>query len=83
MIWQTKPDLVHFHNTFAMISPAAYHACHEAGVPVVQSLHNQRFMCPSANFLEREGRVRTVLARVCLGRVSYTLAIVDPTHKRL
>ena len=33
-----RPQVVHFHNTFPLISPAAYYACQEAGIPVVQSL---------------------------------------------
>jgi glycosyltransferase involved in cell wall biosynthesis len=51
-----KPQLVHFHNTFPLISPAAYYACKEAGVAVVQSLHNPRIICPAATHF-REGRV--------------------------
>ena len=50
------PDVAHFHNTFPLISPAAYHVCRKAGVPVVQTLQNYRLLCPSAN-LFREGRV--------------------------
>jgi glycosyltransferase involved in cell wall biosynthesis len=51
-----KPDVVHFHNTFPLISPAAYYACKDAGVPVVQTLHNYRLFCPAATFF-RDGRV--------------------------
>lgn len=51
-----RPDVVHFHNTLPLISPAAYYACRGLGVPVVQTLHNYRLVCPSAN-LFREGRV--------------------------
>src|SRR5438046_2005655 len=51
-----KPQVVHFHNTFPLVSPAAYYACQEAGVPIVQSLHNPRFMCPAAT-MYREGKV--------------------------
>jgi glycosyltransferase involved in cell wall biosynthesis len=51
-----KPQLVHFHNTFPLISPAAYYTCKEAGVAVVQSLHNPRIICPAATHF-REGRV--------------------------
>ena len=43
-------DVVHVHNTFMMISPSIYSACREAGVPVVQTLHNYRLLCPAANF---------------------------------
>jgi glycosyltransferase involved in cell wall biosynthesis len=57
-IAETQPDIVHFHNTFMSISPAAYYACQEAGVPVVQTLHNYRLICPQATLL-RNGRICT------------------------
>jgi glycosyltransferase involved in cell wall biosynthesis len=58
-----RPDVAHFHNTFPLISPSAYYACAEAGVPVVQTLHNYRLLCPGATFL-RDGKV----CEECLGR---------------
>ncbi len=51
LIRREKPDLVHAHNTFLMISPSMYSACSEAGVPVVQTLHNYRLLCPGANLM--------------------------------
>ena len=51
-----KPDLVHVHNTFAMISPSVYEACKDEDVPVVQTLHNYRLMCPAATFY-RNGKI--------------------------
>jgi len=59
-----RPDVAHFHNTFPLISPAAYYACQEEGIPVVQSLHNPRLVCPAAT-LHREGSV----CEECVGRV--------------
>jgi len=56
-------DVVHFHNTFPLISPSAYSACREAGVPVVQTLHNYRLLCPAAIFF-RDGHV----CEECLGK---------------
>jgi len=50
-----RPDIVHVHNTFAMISPSIYGACRAEGVPVVQTLHNFRFFCPGGLFL-RDGK---------------------------
>lgn len=58
-----RPDVAHFHNTFPLISPSAYYACAEERVPVVQTLHNYRLVCPSATFL-RDGKV----CEECLGR---------------
>ncbi len=49
LIQTTSPDVVHFHNTFLRISPAAYIACAKHGIPVVQTLHNYRLTCPAAN----------------------------------
>lgn len=51
-----KPDLVHIHNTWIMISPSIYSACLEAGVPVVQTLHNYRLLCPVGTFF-RDGKI--------------------------
>jgi len=51
-----KPDVAHFHNIFPLVSPAAYRACKSAGIPVVQTLHHFRIVCPGA-LLFREGRV--------------------------
>ncbi len=51
-----KPDLVHVHNTWVMISPSIYSACREAGVPVVLTLHNYRLLCPAGTFF-RNGRI--------------------------
>ena len=58
-----KPDLVHFHNTFPLISPAAYYACRKNNIPVVQSLDNPRLICPAATFY-RNGS----LCLDCLGK---------------
>jgi len=49
LLHETRPDLVHVHNTFLVISPSIYSACNQAGVPVVQTLHNYRLLCPAAN----------------------------------
>lgn len=45
-----RPDLVHVHNTFIVISPSIYSACAERGIPVVQTLHNFRLLCPAGSF---------------------------------
>jgi len=55
-IRQNQPQVVHFQNTFPLISPAAYYAAKAEGVPVVQTLHNYRLLCPNALFF-RDGKV--------------------------
>ena len=47
-------DIVHCHNTFPLVSPSVYWAAHRAGVPVVQTLHNFRLLCPQAMLLRDE-----------------------------
>jgi glycosyltransferase involved in cell wall biosynthesis len=56
LLRRERPDIMHVHNTFPVISPAAYYAANAAGVPVVQTLHNYRMLCPSAT-LFRDGHV--------------------------
>jgi glycosyltransferase involved in cell wall biosynthesis len=58
-----RPHVAHFHNTFPLISPAGYAACRAEGVPVVQTLHNYRLLCPNALFF-RDGRP----CEDCLGK---------------
>jgi glycosyltransferase involved in cell wall biosynthesis len=56
LLRREKPDLVHVHNTWVMISPSIYATCQEAGVPVVQTHHNYRLMCPAGTFF-RNGQI--------------------------
>ncbi|MCA6122028.1 glycosyltransferase [Bradyrhizobium sp. WSM 1704] len=58
-----RPQIVHFHNTFPLISPAAYWAARAEGAAVVQTLHNFRLCCINA-VLFRDGRV----CEDCLGK---------------
>lgn len=55
LLSRERPDLVHVHNTFMMISPCIYSVCAKYGVPVVQTLHNFRLLCPAGTFF-RDGR---------------------------
>ncbi len=47
LIEKEKIDVVHIHNTVALVSPAAYLAGINMGVPVVQTIHNFRLVCPN------------------------------------
>jgi glycosyltransferase involved in cell wall biosynthesis len=58
-----RPNVVHFQNTFPLISPAAYFAARSEGVPVVQTLHNYRLLCPNALFFRDGGACED-----CLGK---------------
>lgn len=49
-------DIVHVHNTLNLVSPAVYYAAAAEGVPVVQTVHNFRLLCPGATFY-RDGHI--------------------------
>ena len=61
-----RPDVAHIHNTFGQLSGSIYWALARHGVPVVQTLHNYRWICPNALLL-REGRP----CEQCVGRTQY------------
>ncbi len=69
-------DLMHVHNTFPLISPAAYYAAAAEKVPVVQTLHNYRLFCPAAT-LYREGGV----CESCLGKTVTWPAVVHSCYR--
>lgn len=48
-------QLVHVHNSFLRVSPSAHATAHGLGLPVLQTLHNHRLLCPQAMLL-RDGR---------------------------
>jgi glycosyltransferase involved in cell wall biosynthesis len=51
-----RPDVVHVHNTFPLLSASVLHACRDAGVPVVATIHNYKLACASGDFF-RDGAV--------------------------
>lgn len=56
IIDEMKPDVAHVHNVFPLISPSVYVALKQNKVPIVQTIHNYRLMCPAGLFL-RQGKV--------------------------
>lgn len=63
LIQTHRPHIAHFHNTFPLMSPAAYYAARSEKVAVVQTVHNFRLLCANA-LLYRDGHV----CEDCLGR---------------
>lgn len=45
IIQTERINIVHCHNTFPLISPSVYYAAWKCRVPVVQTIHNFRFIC--------------------------------------
>jgi len=73
LLSRERPDVVHCHNTLPLLSPSVYAAARNAGIPVVQTLHNYRLLCANA-LLFREGRV----CEDCVGK---TLPLSGVRHK--
>jgi glycosyltransferase involved in cell wall biosynthesis len=46
-----RPDVVIVHNLYPYISPAVLKPIHQAGVPVIMTVHNFRLMCPTGLFM--------------------------------
>lgn len=84
LIERVRPDVVHVHSIYPQISPSVYSACNTAGVPVVHTLHNFRYVCPGA-LLQRNGKPceeclgrlpwKALLHRCCRGSLAVTGAI--------
>jgi len=52
-ICRFRPDVVHVHNTFPLLSPSVLSAAQAEGVPVVATVHNYRLLCPSGDLFRR------------------------------
>ncbi len=56
IIKENNIDVVHVHNTLTLVSPSVYYSALSCKVPVVQTIHNFRLMCPGAT-LYRNGHI--------------------------
>ena len=73
-------ELVHFHNTFPLVSPAAYWAVRGRGAAVVQTLHNFRLLCAASSlYREQEGPTGKT-GRICEDCVGKLLPLPAVQH---
>jgi len=72
-----RPDVVHFHNIFLVLTPSVYSACKDEGIPVVQSLHNFRLICPNGLLL-RDNRI----CEECVKAKSFWKSILYGCYKK-
>src|SRR4051812_33572225 len=52
-IARNRPDVVHLHNPFPLISPAVIRVAKAKGIPVVQTIHNYRHACVNSLFFKK------------------------------
>jgi glycosyltransferase involved in cell wall biosynthesis len=65
-----RPNVIHVHNTLPLISPSLYWVATRRNIPIVQTLHNFRLICPQAMLL-RNGKV----CEDCLGKVPWRAVV--------
>jgi glycosyltransferase involved in cell wall biosynthesis len=80
LIKKEKPDIAHFHNIWYLISPSAYYACKDEGVPVVQTLHNFRIFCANGLLL-RNGKICEECITIKTGKGSEVIGYGDKEEK--
>lgn len=73
---RARPDIVHVHNTFPLLSPSVYAAARSRATPVIQTLHNYRLLCPNGLML-RDGRP----CELCAGRSIKWPAVVHACYR--
>ncbi|MBN4046592.1 glycosyltransferase [bacterium AH-315-P15] len=61
-----RPDIVHTHNFFPLLTPAIFQASSDLGIPSVLTLHNYRLTCAGAQ-LYRNGKP----CELCLNASAY------------
>lgn len=79
-----RPDIVHVHNFFPLLTPSIFDACNELKIPAVLTVHNFRLICPSA-LLMHDGQIyekairgsayKTVFDRVYKNSLLGTLSV--------
>ncbi|MEU1358606.1 glycosyltransferase, partial [Micromonospora zamorensis] len=63
LLTEHRPDVLHLHNPYPLLSPWVVRTAHRHGVPVVQTVHNYRQVCSSGIYF-RDG----VICQDCKGR---------------
>jgi glycosyltransferase involved in cell wall biosynthesis len=54
LLTEHRPDVLHLHNPYPLLSPWVVRTAHAHGVPVVQTVHNYRQVCSSGLYF-RDG----------------------------
>lgn len=76
LIVEHRPDVLHLHNPYPLLSPWVVRTAHRYGVPVVQTVHNYRQVCSSGVYF-RDGQI----CHDCRGRALGVPAIVHRCYR--
>jgi glycosyltransferase involved in cell wall biosynthesis len=77
LIRKTRPDLAHLHMIDHQISPSILRTLKKAGIPVVQTVHTYKLVCPSYRLYHMN---RQKVCEKCL-RGNYRRALAERCHK--
>jgi glycosyltransferase involved in cell wall biosynthesis len=77
MVERLRPDLIHLHNPYPLIPPSIVKVAVERQIPVVQTIHNGRHVCPKATFT-RDGRE----CFDCVGRTFPAPSVVHRCYRQ-
>jgi glycosyltransferase involved in cell wall biosynthesis len=76
LIAAERPDVMHLHNPYPLLSPFVIRTAHAHGLPVIQTIHNYRHVCAAAT-LFRDGKI----CRDCVGLRFPTPAIKHACYR--
>ncbi|XTZ13283.1 glycosyltransferase [Micromonospora echinospora] len=76
LLTEHKPDALHLHNPYPLLSPWVVRTAHKHGVPVVQTVHNYRQVCSSGVYF-RDGAI----CQDCKGRALGVPAIRNRCYR--
>ncbi|WP_428962887.1 glycosyltransferase family 4 protein [Micromonospora fluostatini] len=76
LLTEHRPDVLHLHNPYPLLSPWVVRTAHKHGVPVVQTVHNYRQVCSSGLYF-RDGRI----CQDCRGKVLGVPAITNKCYR--
>ncbi len=70
LVADTRPDLVHIHGFIHEMSTSILPPLKKAGLPVVQTLHDYKIVCPNTTFISNES-----VCERCQGHRYYNIAL--------
>jgi glycosyltransferase involved in cell wall biosynthesis len=76
LIREHRPDLLHLHNPYPLLSPWLIRTAHRHGLPVVHTVHNYRQVCASGIYFREIG-----ICHDCRGRWLGVPAVVHRCYR--
>lgn len=73
LVERTRPDIVHVHSPYPLLSPAVFRAASRAGAATVTTMHSYRLVCPVGTCL-RDGQI-------CEDCVGHTVKLAGVIHR--